>query len=110
METPYPIINRYDYPKFNSITFPTGGRVYNTPLGHKVPSVTTILSTLPKDGLIAWRDRVGDEEANRITNEACRIGSTMHETLEGYVSNYLRGRPNTQPETDDDKEAYTLAD
>lgn len=108
--TPYPIVQRYPYPQFNATTFPTGGRVYHTPLGDTVPSVTTILNILPKDGLIAWRERVGDEEADRISAEACRVGSTMHESLEGYVSNYLRGRPNIPPDGEEDELAYHLAD
>src|SRR6185436_10771500 len=99
METPYPIVKRYDYPTLTATTFPTGGRVYNTPNGHQVPSVTTILNMLPKDGLIEWRARIGDEEADRITSEACEIGTNMHDRLEGYVSNYLQGRSNAPPET-----------
>lgn len=110
MNTPYPIKNRYEYPKLSATTFATGGRVYNTPEGHKVPSVTTILSILPKDGLVQWRERIGDEEADRIVEEACEIGTSMHDRLEGYVSNYLQGRPNTPPETPEDKLAYKMAE
>jgi hypothetical protein len=110
MSTPYPIVKKYEYPKLEATTFATGGRVYHTPNGHKVPSVTTILSTLPKDGLIEWRERVGDEEADRITDEACRIGTTMHDRLEGYVSNYLQGRPNIPPETEEERLAYQMAE
>jgi hypothetical protein len=108
--TPFPIVQRYEYEQFNAITSPTGWRVYVTPQGHRVPSVTTILGTLPKPGLDKWRIDVGDTEADRIRDEACRIGSTMHETLEGHVSNYLRGRPNIPPETAEDKLAYQMAD
>lgn len=110
METPFPINRRYEYPSLTATTFATGGRVYNTPNGHQVPSVTTILSILPKEGLIQWRERIGDEEADRIVEEACDIGTTMHDRLEGYVSNYLQGRPNILPETDNEKLAYTMAE
>src|ERR1700733_8467184 len=99
METPYPIVHRYDYPKLEAFTHQSGWRVYETPSGLKVPSVTTILSTLPKDGLEAWRERIGHEEAQKITDEACRIGSTMHDMLEGYVRAYLQGRPLANPGT-----------
>lgn len=109
-DTPYPIVNRYEYPKFDAITFPTGGRVYMTPDGDRVPSVTTILSKLPKEGLIAWRERVGELEADRITQEACRIGTTMHDRLEGYVSNFVQGRPNIPPENEEDQMAYAMAE
>lgn len=108
--TPYPIIKRFDYPKIEAITFPAGGRVYLTPDGGRVPSVTTILATLPKDGLISWRNRVGDEEADRVIEEACRIGTTMHDHLEGYVSNFLQGRPDVPPTNDEEQMAYTMAD
>lgn len=110
METPYPIRRRFDYPKISATTFETGGRVYHVPGGHAVPSVTTILGTLPKDDLIAWRERVGDEEANRVTAEACRIGTTMHDRLEGYVSAFLQGHPDIPPQDEEDEIAYQMAD
>lgn len=108
--TPFPIVQKFEYPKFNAITFPEGGRVYITPDGARVPSVTTILSTLPKEGLDAWRARVGDEKADQVSAEACRVGTTMHDTLEGYVSAYLQGRADIPPVTDEDKLAYTMAE
>lgn len=110
METPFPIVKKFNYPKLTAITFPTGGRVYNTPEGLQVPSVTTILSKLPKDGLIEWRARVGNEEADRVTTEACEIGTNMHDRLEGYVSAYLQGKPNILPETDEDRLALRMAE
>lgn len=108
--TPYPIKQRFDYPKIEAITYPTGGRVYMPPTGGTVPSVTTILATLPKEGLIAWRRNVGEEEADRVTSEACRIGSAMHDHLEGYVSNFLQGRPDEPPANEEEELAFTLAD
>lgn len=109
MKTPYPIITRYNYPKFNATTFPDGKRLYVTPEEDEVPSVTTILQIIPKPQLEAWRRRKGEEEANRISSEACRIGSMMHDRLEGYVSAYLQGRPDVPPESEEDKIAYQMA-
>jgi hypothetical protein len=109
MNTPYPVVKKFEYPKFKATTYPTGGRVYHTPMGD-CPSVTTILSTLPKEGLVKWRERIGDAAADLIVEEACRIGTTMHDALEGYVSNFLQGRPDIPPETDEDKLAYEMAD
>jgi CRISPR/Cas system-associated exonuclease Cas4 (RecB family) len=106
---PYPIVLRYPYPKFDAVTLPTG-RTYTTPLGDKVPSVTTILDIVPKPQLDAWRLRLGETEANRVSEEACEIGTTMHDHLEGYVSNFLQGRPDIPPMTDKEKLAYSLAD
>lgn len=62
----------------------TGKRVYHTPAGD-APSVTTILSTLPNPELDAWRERVGEEEANRISKEATDIGTLMHDYLEAHL-------------------------
>lgn len=67
-----------------SVTAASGSRVYTTPSG-QAPSVTTILSTLPHPGLDEWRERVGEEEAARISKEATDIGSAMHDMLEAYV-------------------------
>ena len=60
---------------------------------NKLPSVTTILSaTLPsgkKEKLQEWKDRVGNEEADRIKNEAANRGTFMHSYIEGYLSGQL---------------------
>lgn len=55
--------------------------------GKVYPSVTTILSaTRDNSGLLRWREKVGEEEANRISEEALARGSKLHE----FVENYLR--------------------
>ena len=72
------------YPEMESHTADSGSRVYFTPAG-RAPSVTTILSTLPNPGLDEWRERVGEEEAARVSKEATDIGSAMHDMLEAYV-------------------------
>ncbi len=109
MNTPYPIRKKFEYPILVADTKPTG-RTYTTPHGAIVPSVTTILGITPKPELEAWRIRVGAENAKSITDEACRVGSGMHDTLEGYVSNYLQGRPDIPPQTEEEKLFYNLAD
>jgi len=60
------------------------GRVYHTSYGG-APSVTTILSTLPHPELDEWRERVGHEEADRVSKEACDIGTLMHDSLEAHI-------------------------
>ena len=76
---------KYDYPLVPRDET-TGIRLYKTPEGDLVPSVTTILSkTKDMSGLKAWENRVGKEEANRIRNEAAAVGTSMHLTLECYV-------------------------
>ncbi len=56
--------------------------------GQRLPSVTTVLGqTQPKskaDSLQRWRDKVGVEEAKRITQEAAARGTAMHLYLEKY--------------------------
>ena len=47
-----------------------GKRHYVTPNGN-YPSVTTVTSLAIKDGIKAWRERVGEQEANKISNLVC---------------------------------------
>jgi genome maintenance exonuclease 1 len=75
------------------IEFPTLNRVdgadrtYETP-GGSYPSVTTVLDkTKDKTHLIAWQERVGDEEAKRIKDQAASRGTGMHELCEKLVLN-----------------------
>jgi len=63
-----------------------GQRLYFTPEGDRVASVTTILDTTKdKSGLFAWRKRVGEKNAQEITNEASSRGTRMHKFLETYI-------------------------
>lgn len=63
-------------------------RHYLTPTGEKYPSVTTVLDkTSDKSHLIAWRKRVGEEEANRRTKRATTRGTAVHTLCEKYVLN-----------------------
>lgn len=65
-----------------------GGRVYVTSSGDRYPSVTTVLgATSDKSGLDAWRARVGDAEADRVSREATRRGTAVHEMAETYLNN-----------------------
>ena len=74
-----------------------GRRLYQTPDGAKVPSVTTILSsTGDKSQLIEWRKRVGDAEATRISTEASGLGTLMHTHLENFILGTPRPTGNNQ--------------
>ena len=57
----------------------------------KLPSVTSILkaceSEEKKASLDAWRSRVGEAEATRITDNAASRGTLMHTILEGHILN-----------------------
>ena len=83
--TPPKFVERYDYHKLKQIN-EYGKRVYETPNGQKVPSVTTILSkTKDMTHLNKWKERVGEQEATRIVKEASGIGSAMHNNLERFL-------------------------
>ena len=59
------------------------GRTYHTPDG-SYPSVTTILGKTSSNQiwLQRWRERVGDEEADRISQEARDKGEILHDAVE----------------------------
>lgn len=63
------------------------GRKYFTPEGAAYPSITTVLSILGKEEIIAWRKRVGEEEANKISRQASTRGTAVHKLAEDYVDN-----------------------
>lgn len=56
------------------------------------PSMTTILGeTKDKGGLDEWRDRIGHDEADRISNLSMNRGTIMHRLIELYKG--LEGTP-----------------
>jgi genome maintenance exonuclease 1 len=66
------------------------GRKYTLPDGRKYDSVTTILShAKDKTFLKEWRNRVGEEEANRIVKRSTSRGTKLHEACEKYLLNEL---------------------
>jgi genome maintenance exonuclease 1 len=94
------ITQRYQYQQLNRETV-NGQRLYATPDGAKLPSVTTILDrTKPAEKRVAlenWRRRVGSEKAQQITTEAANRGTRMHSYLEHYVINGSHKDPGTNP-------------
>lgn len=71
-----------------SETFPDGRRFYKLPItGEKLPSVTTVLGAQKKSSIMAWRKRVGEEEANRISKIATGRGTNVHTLCERYLNN-----------------------
>jgi hypothetical protein len=65
-----------------------GGRYYLVDENRNIalPSVTTILgNTADKSGLKDWIDRVGQEEADRISKFSANRGTYMHSLHEHYV-------------------------
>ena len=64
-----------------------GKRHYVTPEGELFPSITTVLGELSKAAIQAWRERVGEEEANKISGKASRRGTSLHSVCESYIKN-----------------------
>ena len=76
--------NKYNYHQGTRIT-DHGTRVYNI-AGYKLPSVTTILAqTKDKTYLNDWRNKIGNEEAERIFNLSSKRGTAMHKFLEKHI-------------------------
>ena len=67
------------------------GRVYQTPDGKLYPSVTTVLSEHTKKGVMEWRERVGEEEANKVSRRSAVRGTRFHTLAEKYLKNELTG-------------------
>ena len=90
--------DKYAYEKYTRQE-EDGSRTYN--VGEKkIPSVTTILSATQseekKASLDRWRQRVGYQEAQRITTQAATRGTEMHYVLENYIDG--KGYLNLSPE------------
>lgn len=76
---------------FESIELDTesieGERYYTVPTGEKYRSVTTVLSSLNAKQINEWRNRVGVENAQKITTQASRRGTKLHAVVENYIKN-----------------------
>ena len=94
------ITEQYDYGSLKRKSV-DGRRLYTTPDGLAVPSVTTILDkTKPeesKKALREWKKRVGEKKAAEITKEAAGRGTRMHKWLEDYVTTGETGDPGSNP-------------
>jgi len=64
-----------------------GKRFYTAPSGNKLPSVTTVLGHFKKEKLVAWQNKVGLEEAERIKRRAGIRGTKFHNMMEKYLLN-----------------------
>ena len=74
-------------PDLQSQTFPDGKRYYVTPEGEKFPSVTTVVGHHKKQIIKEWRNRVGDETANKISSQSSKRGTGVHTLCERYLTN-----------------------
>ena len=65
----------------------TGKRVYHVPGDVFLPSITTVLSIMNRQAISEWRNRVGEEEANRVSRTASGRGTAVHSLCESYLKN-----------------------
>lgn len=75
-----------DVPKLQQIN-EDGTRYYVTPEGNKYPSITTVLSAYNIQHIMEWRKRVGEAEANKISQQASSRGTRIHSLCEQYLNN-----------------------
>ncbi|CAB4133102.1 PD-(D/E)XK nuclease superfamily [uncultured Caudovirales phage] len=80
-----------DLSDLKSETFPDGKRYYTLEDGTRLPSVTTVLGAQKKEAIMAWRKRVGEEEANRVSRKATSRGTNVHTLCERYLNNESLG-------------------
>lgn len=78
-----------------------GKRLYATPDGLKLPSVTTILdATRPQEKIQVlenWRRAVGHKKAQQITTDAANRGTRMHSYLEDYIKSGTMPKKGSNP-------------
>jgi ATP-dependent exoDNAse (exonuclease V) beta subunit len=94
------LTEKYNYPALSRQEH-NGARHYVVPTGHKLPSVTTILSQTATPEQVAalqnWRRAMGPQRAQQITTEAANRGTRMHKYLEDYVLTGQLREPGTNP-------------
>ncbi len=88
----------YDMKSFNHVDLPNklpdittetikGKRFYVTPEGKKYPSITTVLSGRNNEGIVKWRESVGNDVANQVMRQAASRGTAVHTLIENYLNN-----------------------
>jgi genome maintenance exonuclease 1 len=104
------LIERFNYTPLDRASV-EGKRLYATPDGSKVPSVTTILDkTKPWEkvqALLNWKKAVGEKKAQEIVTEAAGRGTRMHKFLEDYVKQGIINPPGTNPYS---KQSHSMAE
>ena len=74
-----------------------GKRFYVTPEGNKYPSITTVLSGRNKEGILKWRQSVGNDVANQIMRQAASRGTAVHQLVEDYLNNIELSKQDVLP-------------
>jgi genome maintenance exonuclease 1 len=82
-------ISNFDSTKLDIVESKTteNGRKYHHPDGKSYPSVTTVMGWLASEGIAKWREKVGDDEANKVMFRASKRGTNVHDVCERYLLN-----------------------
>ena len=79
------IIQKYNYAELKRQD--GDSRLYLTPDGEALPSVTTVLSkTKDKTFLKKWRQKVGEKKAEENIKDSAQIGTALHLYIERFVN------------------------
>lgn len=78
-------LNIHNFADLKAVTTDRG-RVYDV-FGENYHSVTTVIGHSKKKSIAEWRQRVGEEEANKISKRATSRGSKTHKLAEDYLNN-----------------------
>ena len=76
-----------------------GVRYYKVPYGdqfQKLVSITSVTSFINRKIFVDWRNKVGEEEANKVTKAATSRGTDLHTLVENYLQN-IPELPEVQP-------------
>lgn len=79
-------LKNYQLPELKAETT-QNGRFYTTPEGNVYPSVTTVLGSVEKEGIINWKKYVGEKKAAEVLRQANIRGEAVHLMVENYLNN-----------------------
>lgn len=93
------MFNHVEPPEITELESETvdGKRYYKTPDGKLYPSVTTVVGVQVAAEIKKWRQRVGEEEARKITTQASVRGTKVHQLCEDYINNVSDYRAKHMP-------------
>ena len=74
-----------EIPKIKQVNI-DGVRYYDTPDGTLI-SITSLLKNFTPQGILDWRESVGEEVANEVMSAAADRGSKVHKIIENCLSN-----------------------
>ena len=74
-----------EIPKIKQVNI-DGVRYYDTPDGTLI-SITSLLKNFTPQGILDWREAVGEEVANEVMSAAADRGSKVHKIIENCLSN-----------------------